>query len=359
MNAITSRARFVAIAKTLRAFALKTLALAVVVSCFSSAALADTFTLTPGSGTLPAIPAGPADLLWDTPGLPSVGVPFGAGGMGLVAGDVVDAISDGFDDVLMPHSVYFSVTIGSFGAPGSGVSAEVLGDTPPGFTPGHASDLFVSSPALVGTNILAPAPFGWTPGTMTGDEANAGLSNLAVAPDEVNAYDLATIGPISATPVFFSLVAGSPTLGGLGASGADILVVGGPFGLVPTVFLPAAALGLPATIGVVFEMDALALELLPGYVFGGPGSIEYSLDSGSAASVGFSGADILGLAAGPPAPVLAHSFLSLGLLGTDEIDALDVDRQIIVPEPGGIIMFTLGGIAMIGCAWRRRRQRRA
>ncbi len=312
---------------------------------------ADTFTLDPVSPTLGAIPAGPADLLYDVPGpIPSIGYPMPA--LGLVPGDVVDAISDGMDPVFVPHTDYFSVTRGSIGAAGSGVAIESsIADTPPGLTPGHASDIFVSSPALAGTNILAPAPFGWTLGTTTGDEANIGLITPNFAPaggDNVNAYDLALI-PAGA-PVYFSLTAGSPTLVGLGATPADILAVGGGFGPVPVIFLPSVALGLPAG---PFEMDGLALATGPGGAFAGPGSIEYSLDSASAALLGLSGADILGLSA-LGGVALVHPHLSIGLLFGDDIDALDVDQQIIVPEPGSLALLGMASISLAGLALVRR-----
>src|SRR3990167_3496956 len=86
-----------------------------VITVGAPAVRADTFTLDGTSPTLPLIPAGTADLLWDVPGVPgagppppSIGYPFaGPGGMGLMPGDVVDAISDGMDPVDVPHTDYF------------------------------------------------------------------------------------------------------------------------------------------------------------------------------------------------------------------------------------------------------------
>ena len=339
------------------------LALAVVASLVPLAARADTFTLFPGSPSLGLIPAGPADLLWDVPGVPlpgtppppSVGYPVGALGLGPL--DIVDAISDGFDPVFAPHTDYFSVTLGSVGVAGTGVNTEAtILDTPPGVFPGHAADIFVTSPPLGATNILAPAGFGWTLGTFTGDEANAGL--LTPSPiagiDDVNSYDLATI-PLGAA-VLFSLAPGSPMLIGLGATPADVLGVGGIYGAVPVIVIPAAALGLG--VGIAFDMDALAIAVLPPV--GGPflpGSIEYSLTTatagGVAAALG-SGATILGLGAGG-VPITVHTPAALGLLATDDLDALDVDQR-IVPEPGSLALFGLGAVALAGYAWRRRKR---
>ncbi len=297
------------------------------------AANADTFTLDPFSPTLPLIPAaGPGDLLFDVggpplPGAPPpplIGTPLPA--LGLIPGDVVDAISDGMDPVAGMHADYFSVTRGSVGVPGTGVDMEsTILDTPPGATPGHAGDVFLSGGGLpLGANLLAPSGFGWTMGTATGDEFNTGLFAPTFPPaagDEVNAYDLALMPP--GTAVLFSLAPGSPSLGLLFAGPADILGVGGVFGPVPVIVLPAGpGLGLPA--GADIDALAVAFFIPPGPV---PGAIEYSLTAATAplvpAALG-SGATILGLAPGP-VPITAHAPPALGLLPTDDLDALDVD----------------------------------
>lgn len=352
------------------------LAVAVAASLVPSAAQADTFTLDMLSPTRAIMAASPADLLLDTPGVPAPGFPpppsvgigaaaLGLIGLGLLPGDVVDAISNGMDPVGSPHTDYFSVTRGSMGAPGSGVLAEFTGDTlPTGASPGHAGDIFVTSPALFGTNILAPVGFGWTLGSTDGDENNTGLftPNIAASPgDEVNSYDLQDITFTTAgllPPVLFSLAAGSPSLPfiGLGATPADILGVGGIFGPVPIVVIPQALLGLP--LGLAADVDALAIIGVPPgpYPIGGPippGVIEYSLTAATAAGYGLSGADILGPGAG--APVVVHGFAALGLLPSDDLDALDVDQQ-IVPEPGSMALLGIGALALVGYAWRRRKR---
>ncbi len=332
----------------------------------TTCAWADSFTLSPGSPTLPGVPALPADILIDTPGAapaagpppPTIGVPFGA--LGLAAGDVVDAISNGADPVNFPgHLHYFSVTYPSVGVPGTGVFTESsIADTPPGATPGHASDIFLAGSLIpVGTNILAPAGFGWTLGTTTGDEANTNLINAL--PDNVNAYDLSTLVP--GAPIYFSLAAGSASLAGLGATPDDILVVGGAFGAVPVLWADGVLdLGLPVgtdldALALINPIGAPTLAILAGAA---PGTrlVEYSVTSGTAGLLPplapvASGADIFGYIAGVAGPVRVHTAGDFGLLTTDDVDALDVDQQTI-PEPTTSALFVLGGL-MIACRARR------
>jgi hypothetical protein len=322
-------------------------------------AWADSFTLDPGSPTLGLIPATPGDILSDVggpfpppPPPPMISKPFaGPGGMGLLPGDVVDAISNGLDPVFGPHTDYFSVTRGSIGVPGTGVFLEssVL-DTPPGLTPGHAGDIFVANGGLpVGVNILAPAGFGWTLGTTTGDEANTGLITPTPAGgggDNVNSYDLSTIPP--GAPTIFSLAPGSPTLGFFGATPADIFAVGGIYGPFPIILVPGAVLGLPPGA----DIDALAITVGPGFL--GPGSIEYSLTAATAglvpAALG-SGATILGFG---PGPVTVHTPASIGLLVGDDLDALDVDTLPVIPEPSSIVLFGVSVFCFVCCLKRRK-----
>ncbi len=334
--------------------------------------LADSFTLSPPDPTLPLIPAGPADILWDVPGVPgppppppSIGYPMaGPGGLGLVLGDVIDAISDGLDPVFAPHTDFWSVTPGSIGFVGTGVFIESsVMDTPPGATPGHAGDIFVSGGIMpAGANFLAPAPFGWANGSLTGDEFNAGLATPTPPGDNVNSYDLAFIG--AGAPVLFSLAPLSPTLAALGAGPGDILGVGGLYGAAPVIVIPAGALGLP----VGADIDALAIAGLPPPMAVIPaGSIEYSLTAATAglvpASLG-SGATILGLAyiPGPPpigpTPITVHTPAALGLLPSDDLDALDVSNQLFIPEPSSMVLLGLGVLGLTGHGLRRRKKTR-
>jgi hypothetical protein len=310
------------------------------------------FTLDPASPSLAGIPATAADILVDVPGVggvpgvyppPSVALPFGL--LGLQPGDVVDAISDGLDAVQDPlHLHYFSVTRGSSGVPGSGVFREsTIADSFPGFLPGQAGDIFLAGNGVpANTNILAPAGFGWSLGTGTGDEANVNLItptiSLPLSGDELNSLDMGAVSP--AAPLFFSLAPGSPTLVALGATPADILVggAGGP----PAIFAPAAALGLPPGT----DIDALAM--LAGIPIG-PGMIEFSLTNATAGLLGVTGGDIL-TAGG----LVVHGFASLGLTPNDDLDALDVGAQ-AVPEPSSALLAAFGSLGLLA---RRRRDRK-
>jgi hypothetical protein len=227
----------------------KAIALCVLAVLASRVAMADSFTLDSASslGRVWPLAGTTSDILSDGPVGPSLAVLHTA--MGLQANDVVDAISDGFDLInLNNRYLYFSVTRNSQGAPGSGVAGEFGSDTPPGNSPGHASDIFLAGGNIpAGTNLTAPSGLGWTLGSANGDEANANL--LTPSPgnlqgDNVNAYELSNFG--TNPSVFFSLAAGSPTLAALGASPADILAIGpstGNFAL--HIYMTAAQLGVP------------------------------------------------------------------------------------------------------------------
>jgi hypothetical protein len=333
-------------------------------------ARASTFVLDPGSTSWPES----RDLLSEGPvgGPPRLEVPGDA--LGLVEGDVIDAISDGLDriDNLPPaiaaagirSGVLFSVSRQSAGAPGTGVERERLSDSAPpaGGAPfGHPSDLFLYS-GTSGSNVLAPAPDGW--GVEGGDEAYAGLVNPAADPpfpgDDVSAYDRSTIriypGPGSAPPpryeeggeeegepdspdpeegdlrlrqpVFFSLRAGSPTLAAIGASPADILVAGGGWGRVPAVFVTAETLGIPPAS----DLDALSLlveasdssVIVPAKALLSVTSRTAGFALASVATSGTvvdSGADVIEFDG--RASRIAYDSSDLGLLTGDDLDALE------------------------------------
>ncbi len=308
---------------------------------------ANTFTLDVASPTLPTIPAIPSDVLNDAAG-PGIGPPtVGLGGftLGLKPADSVDAFSFGDDPIGTSDQCeldhLFSVTRQSLGLTGSGVRKEFTGDTAPGLSPGQAADIFHWNPSLMGSNELAPAGKGWRAGTTTGDEANTGLTNTApfdnVASLEIKTLTHSTVPP-SPPPfeVYFSRTVGSPTLGTIGATPADILAVGGVFGGTPVIFASAVSLGIPQ--GLQVDMDALSLKV------GAAGSdpyikdVEFSVTMASAfgwpyfGSAVTSGADLLYFDGSTG--WIAHRPGEIGLRHEDDVDALET--YIVQSCPGDV-----------------------
>src|SRR5262245_52958462 len=88
----------------------------------SGPARAQTFTLAPGSPSLNSIPAAPGDLLTPS-GTPTATPPpsliFDPPALGLLSGDVISGLSDGFDaNPFSVGSLYFSVSRASVGLAG-------------------------------------------------------------------------------------------------------------------------------------------------------------------------------------------------------------------------------------------------
>ena len=320
--------------------------------------------------------------------LPRGAVPAAA--MGLAAGDVIDALSDGQDgignidleeppvpdddpdnndgpqhvplpfDPAGENGMIFSVQPGNNGAAGTGVRFERTTDTPfpPGAnTNGQAADLFTWT-GSVGTNVLAAAPYGWRGDN--GDESRARLripmgGNPA---DNVNAYDRRTfraIGlpgaagggfddnipwagagvPVLARPIFFSLAAGSPTLGAIGANPGDILVVGAAWGATPAVFLTTAQLGIPAfadldslTLDVEREEDGTITATAARYTVTA-GTAGFPLPGGMVNS----GADVIRYDGAASFREFTHA--QIGLQANDDIDAQE--SYVTQPNIFGIV----------------------
>jgi hypothetical protein len=292
------------------------------------------FTLAPGSPSLVVIPATGADILnpagSPAPGPlppPVVGIPAAA--LGLVPGDVVSSLSFG---ILPPGpapglEVLFSVnaaTVGiPFAPPPANVSCEAAGGQ-------AAADVFLSQPfgpPLIFPNILALDGNG-IPDSPCGPLPLPGLGLLEPVGDDLTDLELCPAsyvfaGGVLTKPVYFTLAPGSPTLVGLGATSADVLIAAPPGFVPPAIFFPAAAFGLipgPPGCGAPVCDQIDALDLLPG---GGPGLVLFSLAPGSP-SLGIcatSAADVLlGGACGVVTPAAG-----LGLTPADNIDALAVN----------------------------------
>lgn len=187
--------------------------------------------------------------------VPVAAVNFAA--LKLLAGDDIDALSFGDDEELAweNHQIVFSVDAAAKGAPGSGVDNEVLIGTAPSLgagAPEACGDLFVQLDPPIGcSNVLAPRLFGYTCGTLTGDEHNAAWQTPSAATaDDLDAFDYTSPAQAQNLGCYFSLVVGSPTLAAIGATAGDIL------------FSPADGVTLPV-IAMLAADPANAIAAIP------------------------------------------------------------------------------------------------
>ncbi|MBI3957980.1 MAG: hypothetical protein HY328_04145, partial [Chloroflexi bacterium] len=271
------------------------------------------FSISAGSA-LAATGAHPADIL-------------GAGGLPLIAcqslGLICDDPETGAQDDLTALSfgwdfqsdgfaqVQYSVSAASRGLPNTAVRAEASCDPP---EPG--GDFFRSFLNETNAQDLDGD------GTACADNSGywLGLTEGAT-PDGVDAgerdpcqyVDIECDG-IPDAPVYFALAAGSPTLALVGATPADVLATG--FEFVPSVYAAAADLGLTSGDAI----DGLCLYENGNGVYDSDDQILFSLRTGSPSLVSLSGDGASILAPGPLRVV--HRADNLGLLPTDEIDAL-------------------------------------
>jgi len=249
-------------------------------------------------------PGGPSGLeaaeIFDLPTAPRISPP----NLGLTITDDLDALSYGIDYINYNASVRFSVDPSSVGVGGSAVFTQASAGE------AHA-DEFRVSPAfpIGGSNVQVLDETGDTAPPfplLISDDVDA----LAEPP--ASFVDLDGDG-VPDLPVYFSLAAGSPTLAGIGAGPADILMSTG--GMTPTVYITHTALGLvPGD-----DIDALCLDAETNTVL-------FSLAPGSPSLVtgAASPADLFGGAAPPlssPPPVYAPAWV-LGLLEDDNLNAL-------------------------------------
>lgn len=303
-----------------------------VLSAHSARASSPSFTLGPASPTLGAIVAGPADVLVPAqapaPGpLPPPVVGISAAALGLIAGDVVSGLSYG----TLPAApgpgvkIYFSVDPAStgvpFAPPPANVSCEAAGEA--------YGDVFVSQslgPPLPFPNVLALDGDG-VAGSPCGAPALPGLGLLEPTPDDITALALCPATGAAFAGASFTLAPGSPTLGLIGATGADIL-----FNVAfatPYIGISAALLGL------------VPGDVIDAFDFSGAGGTIFSLAPGSPSlgACGFTAADIIVLGSGGGCAIsLAGS--ALGLAPGDNIDAFaftfDADGD-LVPDNCAIV----------------------
>ena len=297
---------------------------------------AQTFSLDGASAPLNGV--FPDDLL--LPG-PAVIMP-GAGG--LPPGPIpppppVDVDAFTFSQVFAgPHTVLgvdFSVAPGSVGVAGTAVSVESGGV---GFAD-EPADIFGSG--LGGGNVQIADGDGFP----LGPAIPLGVIEPG---SNVDGWDATPpFGPPGFPGIYFTITAfdagAHPVYAGFGFTGADIFfsppVVG--YSVAPALFATGASLGL----GPGDDIDALAI-IEDGS--GGPSVADvvfFSLTPGSPslAGLGASPADILVSSIGG-VPGIAITAGTIGLLATDDVDALDL---FVVPEPATAAMMCLAGIFVL------------
>jgi hypothetical protein len=259
----------------------------------------------------------------------------GAGGLlpGPLVPPPVDVDAFTFSQVFTgPHSVLgvdFSVAPGSVGAAGSAVLVESGGV---GFVD-EPADIFGSG--LGGGNIQIADGDGLPPGP-------ALPLGLVEPGSNVDGWDAtAPFGPVAFPGIYYSITAfdaaAHPIYAGTGSTGADIFfsppVVG--YSVAPALYAAGVALGLAPGD----DIDALAI-IEDGS--GGPSPadvIYFSLTPGSPtlAGLGASPADILVTSVGG-APGVAFPAGAIGLLPSDDVDALDL---FVIPEPAASAVMCL------------------
>ncbi len=226
--------------------------------------------------------------------------------------------------------VDFSVAPGSVGAAGTAVIVESGGL---GFAD-EPADIFSSG--LAGGNVQ----------TADGDGLPLGPAipfGVIEPGSNVDGWDAtAPFGPAGFPGIIYTITAfdagAHPVYAGTGATGSYLFfsppVVG--YSVLPALFATDLAIGL----GPGDDIDAVAL--IEDGIFGPtPGdAIYFSLTPGSPtlAGLGASPADVLVTSLGG-APAVAFTAASLGLLPTDDIDALDL---FVIPEPASAALMCLG-----------------
>lgn len=250
----------------------------------------------------------------------------------------VNAISNGNDGPLVPGLTLFSVDRNSQGVPLTGVALERIGAA--GGPDDHAADIYtwfstgINIQTRDGDGVPNPAP---------GVPPFLGL--LEGNGDDVDAYD----HDLQGHPVFFSYAAGHLGSELISASAADIFYSFNPQA-VSLQFASWSDLGLH----IDDDLDALALNDADNNGFYGTGdSIFYSLAPGSPTLtlLGASPADILTTPAPFQPPQVVLTAAQLGLLPTDNLNALST---VLIPEPSSASLALLAALALAGLSGRRR-----
>lgn len=331
-----------------------------VLALTATPAWSQSIALDPASDSLSTIPATSADVL-------TMSVPFGpapsppppvvgrtGASLGLIAGDVVDALSYADDlGTIGVDALYFSVDRAALG-----VAAVVPPDL---FSESNAPTLLVGVQAEASSDVFVTAdpasgvPLGFQTQVLDGDGAplvppssyggfGLGLTELLALPgpplnDNIIAFDWGDPGRSHAFCALFSLAPGSPTL----SPGANSRF---PAGAEPgdILFSCSGALGVagpPSAAGTGIAFTAAGL----GLVSGGPGCAPPACDDIDALALGapyfslspgspsaFGPGDILA-----PGPVLVLPYLALGLAAGENVTALELPPANPCPTfPGGV-----------------------
>ncbi len=309
---------------------------------------AQSFVLDPTSASLPGIPATSGDILTPLGPLPAAPPPLvglTAAQLGLLPGDVVDALSY-MDDGPPGSTIYFSVDRASVGAGLVGppdVTGESVFFVPPGIQGEAASDIFATNDPvcappgfnhqiLDGNGLLLgpPSVCGYGGGAPPG----LGLTELLPLPpppfnDDISAFEWGLPGRAYLFCALFSLAPGSPTL----TPGANPQQPAG--GEPGDIFF--ACPSPPAAYGIAFPAGAL------GLVAGGPGCAPPVCDDIDAFSGGFllfslspASPSVIGPPFLSPADIVAPGlaiFLPSGALGLVPMDNVNALEAVTNPCP--------------------------
>ncbi|VGO21830.1 PEP-CTERM sorting domain-containing protein [Pontiella sulfatireligans] len=258
---------------------------------------------------------------------------------GSVLGYEVDAISG---NQHYGEEWVFSVDITSVGLPGTAVNLEAAGGDQP-------ADIYVGGFGLNnltwdGNGLPNPLTGGTLgllePGSVPGGDDIDGL--------EVHGFaDNAVTQPLGQGAIYYSLSQASA--GGIGFDGATLFMSSAVNNYDVAPFMPYATAGMLGLLaGGQDDIDAAVVydNDLDGMWSAGD-VVDFSLTPGSAtlAGMGASAADVLRTGFGS-GPVVFVSAGALGLLTTDNLDALDM-----IPEPSTIALI---GISALGLLIRKR-----